>query len=253
MVSRPRASAPAVRQTALVLAPAAASSGFRAPQKRVILPLVGFAATFAFVSASLVNPLSGAYASTTTPSTDTAISSGYTVGGQSYTVADGASISTSRDAYTVNYTAPVVVEKAKTTATAESTATDTATADTTAADAAPTTTTTTVTAAPAAAAATPGSAQAIGAQLVAARGWDTSQYNCLVSLWNKESGWNVYAANPSGAYGIPQALPGSKMASVGADWQTSASTQITWGLNYIQGRYGNPCGAWAHSVANNWY
>jgi hypothetical protein len=63
----------------------------------------------------------------------------------------------------------------------------------------------------------------------------------------------VHAANPSGAYGIPQALPGAKMASAGPDWQNSAHTQINWGLGYIASRYGTPCGAWAHSQATNWY
>ncbi len=98
-----------------------------------------------------------------------------------------------------------------------------------------------------------GTAQQIAAGMVAARGWGSDQFSCLVSLWSKESGWRTDAANPSGAYGIPQALPGSKMASVGADWQTSAATQITWGLNYIAGVYGTPCAAWAHSQATNWY
>jgi hypothetical protein len=100
----------------------------------------------------------------------------------------------------------------------------------------------------------PGSAKSIAAEMVAARGWGTDQYDCLVSLWNKESGWNVYAHNASsGAYGIPQALPGNKMSSVGADWATNAATQITWGLGYISGRYGTPCGAWAKSQASGWY
>ena len=66
-------------------------------------------------------------------------------------------------------------------------------------------------------------------------------------------GWRVNAANSSGAYGIPQALPGSKMASAGADWQTNPATQIAWGLGYIAGRYGTPCGAWDHSESNGWY
>ncbi|MCU1526647.1 MAG: hypothetical protein JWP75_410 [Frondihabitans sp.] len=230
-----------VRQVRPVLASTASESAFRRPlvtRKRVVLPLVGFAATFAFLSASLINPLSGAYASTATAVTETApAAQGYTISGQNYTVSAGSAPSTARDAYTVQYTAPVVV-KPKVAAT-----TSTAT----------TTTTTTTATAPVAGTPDPGSAQAVGAQLVAARGWDTSQYNCLVSLWDKESGWNVYASNASGAYGIPQALPGSKMASVGADWQTNPATQITWGLNYIQGRYGTPCAAWAHSEANNWY
>ncbi|MGI9824067.1 lytic transglycosylase domain-containing protein [Agromyces sp. Marseille-Q5079] len=100
----------------------------------------------------------------------------------------------------------------------------------------------------------PGSAQAYAATAVAARGWPTTEFDCLVALWNKESGWRVNAYNAgSGAYGIPQALPGSKMASAGADWETNAGTQIEWGLGYVQGRYGTPCGAWAHSESSGWY
>jgi murein DD-endopeptidase MepM/ murein hydrolase activator NlpD len=80
------------------------------------------------------------------------------------------------------------------------------------------------------------------------------QYGCLVLLWNRESGWNYRADNPSSsAYGIPQALPGSKMASAGADWRTNPATQIRWGLGYIRARYGTPCGAWAHSQSSGWY
>ncbi len=102
--------------------------------------------------------------------------------------------------------------------------------------------------------ANPSEAQVIARDMMAARyGWGDDQFGCLVALWNKESGWNVTAGNPGGAYGIPQALPGSKMSSAGADWQTSAATQISWGLGYIAGRYGTPCGAWAHFQANNWY
>jgi hypothetical protein len=99
----------------------------------------------------------------------------------------------------------------------------------------------------------PGSAQAIAQAMLAAQGMGDDQFSCLVSLWNRESHWNVTAENPDGAYGIPQALPGSKMGSAGPDWQTNATTQITWGLRYIDGRYGNPCGAWAHSQATGWY
>lgn len=100
----------------------------------------------------------------------------------------------------------------------------------------------------------PGSAQAIAYQMVLARGWGDDQFACLVALWNKESGWRVNALNrSSGAYGIPQALPGTKMATAGADWETSAATQITWGLGYISGRYGTPCGAWGHSQSVGWY
>ena len=100
----------------------------------------------------------------------------------------------------------------------------------------------------------PGTAQAMGKEMAAARGWGDDQFACLLSLWNKESGWRWNAENKSsGAYGIPQSLPGSKMASAGADWQTNPATQISWGLGYIAGRYGDPCGAWAHSQARGWY
>lgn len=108
--------------------------------------------------------------------------------------------------------------------------------------------------APSAAVPNPGSAQAVAHDMVMARGWGEDQFNCLVSLWNKESGWRVNAENPSsGAYGIPQALPGSKMGSAGDDWATNAGTQIEWGLGYITDRYGSPCGAWAKSQADGWY
>jgi uncharacterized protein YukE len=97
-------------------------------------------------------------------------------------------------------------------------------------------------------------AMALGQKMAAARGWTGQQFTCLQKLWVKESGWNAAAKNPSsGAFGIPQSLPADKMASAGADWQTNPATQIKWGLDYIAGRYGNPCGAWAHEVANNWY
>jgi hypothetical protein len=100
----------------------------------------------------------------------------------------------------------------------------------------------------------PGSAQAYAAGAVAARGWPSSEFDCLVALWSKESGWRVNAYNSSsGAYGIPQALPGSKMATAGADWETNAATQIEWGLGYVSGRYQTPCGAWAHSQDVGWY
>ena len=102
--------------------------------------------------------------------------------------------------------------------------------------------------------ANPTGAQAIARDMLAARGWGADQFGCLVSLWDRESGWNVYAQNPSsGAYGIPQALPGSKMGSAGSDWQTNAATQIAWGLGYIADRYGSPCGAWSHSESAGWY
>jgi hypothetical protein len=100
----------------------------------------------------------------------------------------------------------------------------------------------------------PGTAQAIAYAMLQSRGMGDDQYSCLVALWNRESHWNVYALNSSsGAYGIPQALPGEKMASAGADWATNPATQISWGLAYIADRYGNPCGAWAHSEDVGWY
>jgi hypothetical protein len=99
-----------------------------------------------------------------------------------------------------------------------------------------------------------GNPHAVAAAEAARYGWGASQLSCLNLLWNRESGWNYLARNPSsGAYGIPQALPGSKMASAGADWRSSARTQIRWGLGYIQARYGSPCGAWGHSRATGWY
>jgi len=82
-----------------------------------------------------------------------------------------------------------------------------------------------------------------------------AQFGCLNELWSRESGWDATAANPSsGAYGIPQALPGSKMAAAGADWATDPATQIRWGvLDYIDPTYGSPCGAWSHEEAVGWY
>jgi len=94
-----------------------------------------------------------------------------------------------------------------------------------------------------------GSPQQIAAQLVPA-----DQLASFSQIISHESGWNVYATNPSsGAYGLGQALPGNKMASAGADWQTSASTQIQWALGYMDSRYGSPNAAWAFWQANNWY
>lgn len=99
-----------------------------------------------------------------------------------------------------------------------------------------------------------GSPQQIALAMLGSFGWSSSQFGCLVSLWGRESGWNMYASNPSsGAYGIPQALPGSKMASAGPDWATDPATQIRWGLGYIQQLYGSPCAAWEHSEAVGWY
>ena len=81
-----------------------------------------------------------------------------------------------------------------------------------------------------------------------------AQFACLLPLWNRESGWQWNAENPSsGAYGIPQAEPGYKMASAGTDWQTNPITQVKWGLQYISQTYGTPCGAWQHELADGWY
>jgi len=112
---------------------------------------------------------------------------------------------------------------------------------------------------------TPGSAQEIALNQVRAKGWGDEEFtNCLLPLWKKESGWRVNAINPKfspsnpptpeyQAYGIVQAAPGLKMASAGPDWKTNPATQITWGIGYIQARYGTPCGAWEHSKSFNWY
>ncbi|MGW1103212.1 aggregation-promoting factor C-terminal-like domain-containing protein [Streptomyces sp. NPDC002540] len=91
--------------------------------------------------------------------------------------------------------------------------------------------------------------QAMARQMVPA-----DQFQCFSNIVNHESTWNYRASNPSsGAYGLVQALPGSKMASAGADWQTNPATQIKWGLSYMDGRYGSPCGAWSFWQANHWY
>ena len=101
---------------------------------------------------------------------------------------------------------------------------------------------------------TPDEARAEARVQMRGYGWGDDQFSCLNSLWNRESGWRVQAQNPwSGAYGIPQALPGEKMASAGLDWRTNGATQISWGLSYIDARYGNPCGAWNHSEQTGWY
>lgn len=83
--------------------------------------------------------------------------------------------------------------------------------------------------------------------------WSEADYNNLVSLWEKESGWNVTAGNRSGAYGIPQACPASKMKAYGEDYLTNYKTQINWGIDYIKGRYENPTKAWNHFKQKNWY
>jgi hypothetical protein len=99
-----------------------------------------------------------------------------------------------------------------------------------------------------------GDPRLIAQHLLPEFGFSADQFSCLDSLWTKESGWNPAADNPtSSAFGIPQALPGEKMASAGPDWATNPATQIRWGLGYIAEVYGSPCSAWAHSQATNWY
>ena len=99
-----------------------------------------------------------------------------------------------------------------------------------------------------------GAPEGIAAAMLPAFGWSPAQMAPLVQLWNRESGWRWNARNPtSGAYGIPQALPASKMAAAGPDWLTNPATQIRWGLSYIKGRYGTPAGAWAHELQFGWY
>ena len=101
---------------------------------------------------------------------------------------------------------------------------------------------------------TPGTNKSIAYSLVSNMGWGIDQYSCLVKLWNRESNWRVTATNKeSGAYGIPQALPGVKMSSEGEDWLTNPETQIRWGVKYITARYGSACGALAHSNKFRWY
>ena len=103
---------------------------------------------------------------------------------------------------------------------------------------------------------TPTESQAIGHDMMLAAGFGDDQWPCLYNLWMRESGWRTTAGNPtSGAYGIPQSLPASKMATFGADYATNPRTQIAWGLSYIKGRYGTPCGAWNafNSRSPHWY
>jgi hypothetical protein len=95
--------------------------------------------------------------------------------------------------------------------------------------------------------------QAYAKKMNALRGWGGC-WSSLLTMWNHESGWNEHASNPSsGAYGIPQALPGSKMSSAGPDWHNNAMTQIAWGLSYVGSRYGDPCKAWIFWQNHNWY
>jgi len=185
-------------------------------RSRTVLALFASLVTLGFVAASFAPPQGFASAAIAEDDGSRVLATG----SQGFTAADGFDNAVGRDAFTVVKPPPPPPRRA----------------------------------APAAGTPDPGTAKAIAFDMVAERGWGQDQYDCLVALWNRESHWNVYAGNPSsGAYGIPQALPGSKMASVGADWQSNPRTQIVWGLGYISGRYGTPCGAWASSQARGWY
>jgi hypothetical protein len=100
----------------------------------------------------------------------------------------------------------------------------------------------------------PGTAQSIAYNMLSSFGWSPGTYfSCLNNIYTRESGWRYNAENASGAYGIPQALPGDKMATAGSDWMTNPATQIKWGLGYIQSRYGDPCSAWSFWEAHGYY
>ncbi len=196
-------------------------------RSRASLWLFAFTAAVGFLLVNVVDPYSGAMAATTSGFGESRFGSQPI---QQLTVAGSYTNTVTRDAVSViDPPKPVVTPQPSTSSSSSSSA------------------------APAAGKPDPGTAKAIGYQAVHARGWGDDQYNCLVALWNRESGWNVYAHNGSGAYGIPQALPGSKMASAGPNWQSDPATQIAWGLGYITGRYGTPCGAWNHSQSSGWY
>ena len=99
-----------------------------------------------------------------------------------------------------------------------------------------------------------GTPKEVAMNLLPDHGWSQSQFSCLEKLWTKESHWKVSADNPtSTAYGIPQALPGNRMAAYGSDWRTNPIVQIKWGLDYIEATYGSPCKAWSHSQNSGWY
>jgi hypothetical protein len=207
---------------------------------------VAFAAPVALLATQLTLPAFADPATTAVPAAALVTSAGpdvvQTATAQTFTVRGAVQLAVARDGFTVQTAKPKPKPKPKSTvAPVVQSVAASAVGGTAASAPSPEPT--------AVPAPTPGSAQAIAADMVAARGWGADDFSCLVSLWNRESGWRTTAANPNGAYGIPQAYPGSKMSSAGADWQTNPATQITWGLDYIAARYGSPCGAWAHSEA----
>jgi hypothetical protein len=199
---------------------------------RVSLQVVGLAAVTACLFVTVVAPNLGATANASASFQGEFTESA--AAAQTLAVTGAAATSVFRDSYGVTEAPPPpppVIEKASTGSSADTGCPD-----------------------PNAAVADPAGAQVVAAALAAERGWTGAQFDALVALWSRESGWRVNALNSSScAYGIPQALPGSKMGSIAPDWQTNPATQITWGLNYIQGRYGDPISALAHSDANHWY
>lgn len=208
------------------------------------------AAILALVAGFAMTPGLAASAATPTPvMTPFTLPTNAPVPSQSFTAAaDVRDPSVTRDSYTVTAPKP----KPKVAAAVTTATTQTAPAVTSSQPDTPAPTTV----APQAAnwSTDPGSAEAYALSQLPNYGWGQDQFGCLVQLWTRESGWSVSADNTSsGAYGIPQALPGSKMASAGPDWQTNPHTQITWGLGYIQGSYGSPCQAWAHETSAGWY
>ncbi|MFT4283748.1 MAG: lytic transglycosylase domain-containing protein [Protaetiibacter sp.] len=212
---RRRGTLPDPPQQAGAVVRASASGAVR---PRWVLGTFAYLASMGLIAALLVEPTGLSSAATLAAASDPVAES--TVDGQSVSILDATVVAAERDAF------DIVKPKPKPAAAT----------------------------APAAGVPDPGTAQAIAYDMVMARGWGQAEFDCLVALWNKESHWNVYAHNTrSGAYGIPQALPGEKMASVGADWATNPATQITWGLGYIGGRYGTPCVAWGYSQSRGWY
>jgi hypothetical protein len=206
----------------------------RRPQSRsrITLFFFAFTAAIAFVLVNIVDPYSGATAS---PYFQT----GERYNGiptQRHIITTVIDESATRDGYTVTEKAPEVASTPQSTSNKSNNTIDNDWV------------------APKMAIPNPGSAQAIAYEKIMARGWGEAEYSCLVSLWSRESGWRVNALNSSsGAYGIPQSLPGNKMASAGSDWETNPATQIEWGLGYIAGRYSTPCGAWEKSESSGWY
>jgi hypothetical protein len=207
---------------------------------RLALQLVGLAAVSASAFVVVVAPNVGSAAPASASFAGEFAESG--LAAQQLDVSGSLAASVFRDTYSVTEAPkPVIVETKVPTGTGSGSSGSSGSTDSGCPD-------------PNASVADPSGAQAVAAGLAAERGWTGAQFDALIALWSRESGWRVNALNSSScAYGIPQALPGSKMSSAGADWLTNPATQITWGLNYIQGRYGDPAAALAHSDANHWY